>query len=600
MATTPEDFFIKDLMAQPPASPPVFLDLLQNQKPSVVSNNEVWRHVVPDNDMVLPYISHMLMEDDDDVDDELISDDPTLLQVQQPFAQILSSPSSLGTNTTSNMEGCRRQRPNGSLQQAGLGHGDDEQSALSSAYKGGAKGRPTMTFKEEEPEEKRGSEMFDEMMSRAYETCIKSMERVAVDNSGGGGGGAHDKRNRRSGRSARGSNVVDIGALLTSCVKALADGDHVAARNVLAQVKQHASATGDAAQRMAHCFARGIEARIAGTGSWIWRLRMSVSAHHPSSVVDFLKAYSLYTRACCFLNVTFIFSAMTIVQAMAGNKSSLHIVDYGTRYGFQWAGLLRLLSTSSTKQAGLPVVKFTAITDPRPAHYPGEQVERIGRRLTKCARELGFPSFKFHAITRKWEDVSAVDLHRNDDDDDDDREVLVVSDLFSFSVLMEESVFFDSPSPRDTVLGNVRRMRPDVFIQSVTNRSYGSSFLSRFREMLFYYMAVFDMLDATVPRESRSRLVLEQVLLGHYVFNDISCEGMDLVQRPEKYRQWQARNRRAGLRQLPLKPSIVKAVEDEVTKHYHMDFMVCQDGQWLLQGWMGRALTAHTAWVADI
>jgi hypothetical protein len=165
---------------------------------------------------------------------------------------------------------------------------------------------------------------------------------------------------------------------------------------------------------------------------------------------------------------------------------------------------------------------------------------------------------------------------------------------------MEESVFFDSPSPRDTVLGNVRRMRPDVFIQSVTNRSYGSSFLSRFREMLFYYMAVFDMLDATVPRESRSRLVLEQVLLGHYVFNDISCEGMDLVQRPEKYRQWQARNRRAGLRQLPLKPSIVKAVEDEVTKHYHRDFMVCQDGQWLLQGWMGRALTAHTAWVADI
>jgi hypothetical protein len=117
--------------------------------------------------------------------------------------------------------------------------------------------------------------------------------------------------------------------------------------------------------------------------------------------------------------------------------------------------------------------------------------------------------------------------------------------------------------------------------------------------MLFYYMAVFDMLDKTIPRVSKSRLVLEQVLLGHYVFNDISCEGMDRVEHPEKYRQWQTRNQRAGLRQLPLKSSIVKAVEDEVTKRYHKDFMICQDGQWLLQGWMGRVLFAHTAWVAE-
>jgi hypothetical protein len=62
------------------------------------------------------------------------------------------------------------------------------------------------------------------------------------------------------------------------------------------------------------------------------------------------------------------------------------------------------------------------------------------------------------------------------------------------------------------------------------------------------------------------------------IFYDISCEGMDLVQRPEKYKQWQTRNQRAGLRQLPLKSSIVKAVEEEVKKHYHKDFMICQDG----------------------
>jgi hypothetical protein len=53
MATTPEEFFIKDLMELPPASPPVFLDLPQKTNVS----NEVWHHL-PNNDMMLPYISH--------------------------------------------------------------------------------------------------------------------------------------------------------------------------------------------------------------------------------------------------------------------------------------------------------------------------------------------------------------------------------------------------------------------------------------------------------------------------------------------------------------------------------------------------------------
>jgi hypothetical protein len=260
------------------------------------------------------------------------------------------------------------------------------------------------------------------------------------------------------------------------------------------------------------------------------------------------------------------------------------------RFGFHWAGLLRMLAS---KEGGLPEVKITAIDRPTPICFPGEPIEIVGCRLMNCANELGLPSFKFHAITKKWEDTSIVDLHRDAD------EVLVVIDLFSFSILMEESIFFDAASPRDTVLNNIKKMRPDVFIQSIMNRSNGSSSLSRFRETLFYYMALFDMLDATIPRESKSRLVFEKAILGCYAFNGISCEGMDLVERPEKYRQWQNRNQRAGLRQLPLKSSIVKVVKDEVTKHYHKDFMICQDGQWLMQGWMGRVLSAHTTWVAN-
>jgi hypothetical protein len=49
--------------------------------------------------MMLPYISHALLEDD--IDDNKLNDHPALLQVLQPFSQILSSSSSsyYGTNT---------------------------------------------------------------------------------------------------------------------------------------------------------------------------------------------------------------------------------------------------------------------------------------------------------------------------------------------------------------------------------------------------------------------------------------------------------------------------------------------------------------------
>ncbi|CAD6252797.1 unnamed protein product [Miscanthus lutarioriparius] len=146
-----------------------------------------------------------------------------------------------------------------------------------------------------EPDEKCGNEMLDEMMLHAYETCIiKGMERVTMDNSGA------DKRNKKSGRikSAR-SNMVDIGMLLISCAQAVGEGDHMRAHELLKQIKQHASATGDSTQRLAHCFTKGLEARIGGKGSQIWQLLM---LEHPS-VVEFLKAYNLYTKACCFLNL---------------------------------------------------------------------------------------------------------------------------------------------------------------------------------------------------------------------------------------------------------------------------------------------------------
>nr|CAB3490524.1 unnamed protein product [Digitaria exilis] len=508
MTTTPEEFFAKGLIEQSPPSPPVFLDI-----PPKPSGSTESQHHIPDN-MMLPHISRVLFEDED-IDDKL-SNDPALLQVQQPFAQILSCPP-FGANTR-NMEGrndllqdgCREEivpdmvlSKSNEVVQAFLKGMEDANKFLpkdnhirrdnlvnqivtqSSSHSGTKKkynkddhqeeartSETVMTMKE--AEDNSASDILDKMMMQAYQTCIWGMNKLRVT--------MENKHQKYSGRKASRDDVVDICTLLIACAEAVAANDHMG--------------------------------------------------------------------AC----------------------------------------LLQLLAS---REGALPEVKITAIGPPKRKSYPAEQIEEIGCRLRKCANKYGLPPFKFHTVTKKWEDVCIKDL------DIDIDEVLVVNDLFNFSSLMDESVFFDDPSPRDIVLDNIKKMKPDVFIQSILNCSCGSSFITRFRETMFYLMALFDILDATIPRESKSRVVLEQFVLGSSAVNAIAVQGVDLVEHPEKYRQWQARNRRVGLRQLPLKSSIIEVVKDEVVKHHHKDFFIGEDGQWLLQGWMGRVLFAHSTWVAE-
>jgi hypothetical protein len=129
----------------------------------------------------------------------------------------------------------------------------------------------------------------------------------------------------------------------------------------------------------------------------------------------------------------------------------------------------------------------------------------------------------------KWETVCADDL------DIDADEVLVVNGLFHFGRLMDEGIdSIYSPNPRDVLLGNIRKMRATC----VHPLPY---FLGRFQEALFYYSSLFDMMDAAAPRDNDQRLLVEQDLFGRRVLNGVACEGFDWVERPETYKQWQAR-----------------------------------------------------------
>ena len=67
-------------------------------------------------------------------------------------------------------------------------------------------------------------------------------------------------------------------------------------------------------------------------------------------------------------------------------------------------------------------------------------------------------------------------------------------------------------------------------------------FVTRFREALFHYSALFDMLETLVPREDWERMLIEKDIFGREALNVIAHEGWERMKRPETYKQWQVRN----------------------------------------------------------
>uniref|UniRef100_A0ACD5XJ40 Uncharacterized protein n=1 Tax=Avena sativa TaxID=4498 RepID=A0ACD5XJ40_AVESA len=385
---------------------------------------------------------------------------------------------------------------------------------------------------------------------------------------------------RTRGRKPTKNDVVDLRTILIHCAQAVAADDRRTANELLKQIKQHSKVNGDGSQRLAFCFAQGLEARLAGTGSQQYRRLVAKR----TTASDMLKAYHLYLAACPFKRLSHFLSNQTILS-MTKNASKVHIIDFGIYFGLQWPCLIRRLAK---REGGPPTLRITGIDVPEPGFRPTERVEETGQRLAEYAKKFGLP-FEYQAIASKWETIRADDLKVGKD------EVVIVNCLYRFRNLIDETVAVDSP--RNRVLNTIRQVNPAIFIHGIVNGSYSVPFfITRFREALFHYSALFDMLEATVPRDDDQRRLMERDLFGREALNVIACEGSDRVERPETYKQWQVRNLRAGFVQSPLNQDIVLKAKDKVKDLYHKDFVIDEDSGWLLQGWKGRIIHAISTW----
>ncbi|XP_044482776.1 scarecrow-like protein 14 [Mangifera indica] len=423
------------------------------------------------------------------------------------------------------------------------------------------------------------SEMFDKIVVCR---CQNKFSRVAPDKTrqrNGETSGSNVEKNHAQ-KHGNTKETVDLRGLLIICAQAVSADDRKTAGEQLKQIRQHSSPLGDGTQRLAYCFANSLEARLAGTGSQV----CTVLSSEKRSALDMLKAHQVYLEACPFNKIAIIFANHTYLE-LAEKATTLHIIDFGILYGFQWPALIFRLAKRS---GGPPKLRITGIELPQRGFRPAERVQQTGRRLAKYCERLNVP-FEYNAIAQKWESIKVEDLKIRSN------EVVAVNCLFRFKNLLDETVVVNSP--KNAVLNLIKKVKPTIFIHAVVNGSYNAPFfVTRFREALFHYSALFDMWDTNIDPEDQMRLMYEKEFYGREVMNVIACEGLERVERPETYKQWQVRTMRAGFRQLQLDPELLKKLRGKMLI-YHNDFSVDQDGNWMLQGWKGRIINASSAWV---
>ncbi|CAH8361296.1 unnamed protein product [Eruca vesicaria subsp. sativa] len=393
---------------------------------------------------------------------------------------------------------------------------------------------------------------------------------------------------KEGGRTKKKSQAVDFRTLLTLCAQSISAGDKITADDLLRQIRKQCTPLGDASQRLAHFFANALQARLEGSSGTMIQSYYDSITYKKRTAAQILKSYHVFLSASPFMTLIYFYSNKMILDA-AKDASVLHVIDFGILYGFQWPMFIQNVSKSKT---GPRKLRITGVELPQNGFRPTERIEDTGRRLTEYCKRFGVP-FEYNAIASKnWETIRMEEFKIRPN------EVLAVNTVLRLKNLRDVTPG-EEDCPRDGFLKLIRDMKPDVFLSSTVNGSFNAPFFTtRFKEALFHYSSLFDMFGSTLSKENPERIHFEGEFYGREVMNVIACEGVDRVERPETYKQWQVRMMRAGFKQKPVEAELVESFRVKMKKWgYHKDFVLDEDSNWFLQGWKGRILFSSSCWV---
>ncbi|XP_004290577.1 PREDICTED: scarecrow-like protein 1-like [Fragaria vesca subsp. vesca] len=367
--------------------------------------------------------------------------------------------------------------------------------------------------------------------------------------------------------------------LLFDCASALSEGNIEEASTMINELRQLVSIQGDPHQRIAAYMVEGLAARMASSGKFLYR---ALKCKEPPSSYRLAAMQVLFEVCPCF-KFGFMAANGAIIEATKDDKR-VHIIDFDINQGNQYITLIQTLAQLPGKPLHL---RLTGIDDPESVQRPVGGLNTIGQRLEQLAEGLGV-SFEFQAVASKTSIVSPSML------DCRPGEALVVNFAFQLHHMPDESV--STVNQRDQLLRLAKSLRPKlvtVVEQDVNTNT--TPFFPRFVEAYNYYSAVFDSLEAAIPRESQDRMNVEKQCLARDIVNIVACEGEERIERYEVAGKWRARMAMAGFTSSPMSTSVTDLIR-ELIRMYCDRYKIKEEMGALHFGWEDKTLIVASAW----
>lgn len=369
--------------------------------------------------------------------------------------------------------------------------------------------------------------------------------------------------------------------LLFDCAVMISEGNIVEASMVINDLRQRVSIQGDPTDRIAAYMVEALTARLAASGKGLYK---ALKCKEPPSN-DQLSAMQVLFEVCPCFRFGFMAANGAIIEASKDEKQ-IHIIDFDVNQGSQYITLIQTIAKQPKNRR--PRLRITGVDDPESVQRSVGGLNLIFQRLDKLAEALDVP-FEFRAVATKTAVVTpeALNCHSG--------EALIVNFAFQLHHMPDESV--STVNERDQLLRLVKSLNPKlVTVVEQDMNTNTAPFLPRFVESYNYYAAVFDSLDATLPRDSQERLNVEKQCLARDIVNIVACEGVERIERYEVSGKWRARMMMAGFTSRPISSDVNESIRTLI-KQYSDRFKVKDEMGALHFAWEDKVLVVASAWM---
>ncbi|KAK1399509.1 scarecrow-like protein 8 [Heracleum sosnowskyi] len=360
---------------------------------------------------------------------------------------------------------------------------------------------------------------------------------------------------------------------LTEAATAISEGKLDIVNEILTRVSKVSNTQGTSEERLMAYMCSALKTRLNQTEN-------SQDLYGKDHLVSI---QMLYEVSPCF-KLGFMAANLAILEAVPDDENNvkLHVIDFDIGQAGQYVHLLHALAAkrSATKSISL---KITTFLD------HAADLKTVGDGLKVLASKVGV-NLNFRVMNLRINEFDIESFGLEDD------EILAVNFAFRLYKLPDESV--STENLRDELLRRVKNLSPKVvtLVEKEMNANT-ASFVARVNETCGYYGALFESLDATVPRNKVERVKIEEGL-SRKMCNSVACEGRDRVERCEVLGKWRARMRMAGFEEKRLSQKLGESLRVKLNSGTRVNpgFTIKDEAGAISFGWMGRTLTVASAW----